>query len=122
MQGIMTKAKKQNVLFVCTAGRHRSRTAAHMFKDNPHYEAKAAGVHPLATPRVSQAHIDWADKVFVFNEKTEGQESFIKNHFKLGNTSLHNLQIPDAYLYGHPELKQILKSKLEDYFLPKTDE
>lgn len=101
-----------HLLFVCTAGRQRSVTAAELLANDPEYEAKAVGIHPLADTQVTQTHIDWADIVFVLNETEDGHLTFIKQHFELGNTPVYDLDISDIYPRGHPELVRLLKGKL----------
>jgi predicted protein tyrosine phosphatase len=58
-----------NVLFVCSANRDRSPTAERVFRDVPGWDVRSAGTSLDAETRVSREVLDWADRVFVMEER-----------------------------------------------------
>ncbi|MDZ7705558.1 MAG: hypothetical protein U5L04_13870 [Trueperaceae bacterium] len=108
-------SEKTNILFVCSANRLRSPTAEDMFAGSEHYNARSAGTHPHAEQRVSQDMIDWADRVFVMSERTDGHKTFLENNFDVGGAEIYDLDIPDVYGRGDPTLVERLREGLEPY-------
>ncbi|MCK4328032.1 MAG: hypothetical protein KAW41_06240 [Candidatus Diapherotrites archaeon] len=88
-----------NLLFVCTAGENRSRTAAEM------YGGKYCGMYDL-----TDAALKWADKVYVFEKK---HETYIMEHFFRFYGKVVNLDIPDIYDYGVEPLKKVVRARMK---------
>jgi len=101
-----------NLLFVCNFGQIRSRTAAELFQKE--YDSLYAGLFSQEHP-VTEDLIIWADKIFVVEEQ---QKSMIKEMFSEYKKDIINLDIPNSYFYNQPELKELIKTKTQQY-LPK---
>lgn len=110
---------KKHLLFICSGNVDRSPTAEDMFKDSNYYEARSAGTHPLATKKVGQELIDWADTIFVMSEKEDKHLTFLKQNFKLAGKKCFDLDIPDMYERGDSELVARLEEAIAKH-LPKN--
>lgn len=118
-------ADKIHFLFVCSAGINRSPAAAQLFEKSGSYEAKYAGIHGATlrdgsrTNELTQELVDWADKIFVMDEKTEGQLTYINEHFSVEGKHIAVLDIPDKFttstVQKYEELQSILRDKLHEY-------
>lgn len=97
-----------NVLFICTQGRHRSRTAADLFKDE--FATRGAGLFSEAP--VTAKDLEWADAVCVV-EEFQRKELVKRFPHETQRKWLLCLDIPDIYLYGDPELVARLKAKIK---------
>jgi predicted protein tyrosine phosphatase len=101
------------ILFVCTGNVDRSPTAEEMFVNVEHAEAKSAGTSSVAAIRLSKELIEWSDRIFVMEHRHQGAV------LKLNPDALQKIEvldIPDRYRHNQPELKQLLKKKLEGFF------
>ncbi len=104
------------LLFVCTAHMNRSVTAEQLFKHSKNHKAKSAGLGFLSTVKVDEKLANWADIIFVMNEKDEGQKSFLLEKFKYIpgiNKKIKVLGIRDDYPRNSPQLIALLKRKLK---------
>jgi predicted protein tyrosine phosphatase len=103
---------KKKLLFICQVNRLRSRTAEELFKDNPNYEIKSAGVSKDAVQPITEELLEWADIIFVM-EKTHRNKirKLFPGIYKRKN--IECLYIPDEYDFMDPVLVTILKNKLE---------
>ena len=97
------------ILFICTLGIQRSRTAADLFKDK--YETKYKGVFGSDPPK--KEDIEWADIIMVMEKEHEIE---LKKQFPNLTKKIICLDIPDMYYYNDPELREILKRKVNDAF------
>ncbi len=107
----------QNILFICSANKDRSRTAEDYFTE--HYTSlsfDSAGTNwkicnQLGTTFVCQDQLEWADKVYVMETKhlKKINEIFGKGYFN----KIEVLQIKDVYKYNQKELIELLKDKLD---------
>jgi len=106
-----------NILFLCTANKQRSKTAQELFcvvdKSNQY---KSAGLSAKYVKKASSTlctleMLDWADKIYVF------EDAHIKRIKKYaGNVYLSktlNLQIEDEYKYFQRELVLLLLEKCD---------
>jgi predicted protein tyrosine phosphatase len=59
-----------NILFVCTANKLQSPTAAALFSGREDMVVRSAGVDPEAPSRLDDALVAWADKVYVMETVT----------------------------------------------------
>jgi len=103
------------ILFVCSRNKWRSRTAETIFKNNGLHQIKSAGTEKSAKIRLTQSMINWADTVFVMEEKHK-KRIFDKFDFNFQAKKLEVLDIPDEYQYMDDDLVKILKIKLSDLF------
>jgi predicted protein tyrosine phosphatase len=96
------------ILFICNMGMHRSRTAEDLFKDK--IQTKSAGIYSHKNP-LTEEKIDWADIVIVMEDH---QRTFIADNFPIEYLSnkIISLNIQDIYTYNDPDLKKILKNKM----------
>ena len=106
---------RKKLLFVCTANRFRSKTAEDIFKQDSRFEVKSAGTDISAKTRINKALLEWADYIFVM-EKIH--KSIIHNQYPnvYNNKRIVCLSIQDIYDYMDPELKNILKTKIDNFF------
>jgi predicted protein tyrosine phosphatase len=102
-----------NLLFICSKNQWRSPTAERLFKNHPQHHARSAGTSAKARVRLSQKMLDWADAVFVMEYK---HREIIKNNLQLNGKTLIVLGIEDAYQFNDPELVEILKASLAEYW------
>lgn len=95
-----------NILFVCTEGRCRSKTAAAIFNGLQGIKARHAGIHPRAEVEISPYLIEWADEIFCMERR---HETHIRGVFP-GYSDIHlqTLEIPDDYAYMSPDLVVLL--------------
>lgn len=105
-----------NILFLCTANIQRSRTAAEVFsvidKSNNY---KSAGlskkyVDKAGTNLCSEDLLDWADKIYVFEDLHI--ERITRYTDKKHLHKITNLKIEDKYQYFQRELVLLLLQKL----------
>lgn len=110
-----TSKANTNVLVVCTAGQHRSPTAARLLGSKFDVTAKPCGVHPQASQPVTQELIDWSDHVIAMDERTDGHKTYLEDNFELDDRSVYIFDIPDIYAKDDPELINLLEDKLEAF-------
>jgi len=103
----------KRVLFVCSGNFHRSPTAVKMFKDCEGFEVKSAGTSSNMPNPINAEMVHWADKIFVMEEE---HRNFIIQHHPEATSKITVLEIEDNYCRDDPQLKAILKEKLESYF------
>ena len=95
------------ILFICTLGIQRSRTAADLFKDK--HETRYKGVFGEDPPK--KEDIEWADVIIVMEKRHEIE---LRKKFPNLSRKIINLDIHDMYYYNDPELREILKRKIDD--------
>lgn len=95
------------VLFVCNQNKHRSKTAAYIFKNN--FEVKSAGL--FAGNILNSKDLNWADVVFVMEnfQREEIAKKFPKEYFA---KKIVSLNIDDSYSYGQSKLIELLKKRV----------
>lgn len=105
-----------NILFICSKNKWRSPTAERIFAKHSGVNARSAGTAASAKRKISSRDIEWADIIFVMEEK---HKSRIKSEFR--NTASHILiyvlDIPDDYPFMDAELVDILRAKVTPYLL-----
>ena len=94
------------LLFICSVGMHRSRTAAEAFSGQ--FETKFAGVYDNI---VTAEQIGWADRVLVMEERHK--KDLLARFPGLGlEKKIACLDVPNSYFYNQPELVAMLKERL----------
>ena len=103
-----------HVLFICSRNQWRSPTGEQVWKNNPALTVRSAGTSPSAKRTVSVKDIQWADVIFVMEEK---HKSRLKARFTrlLDHKSIQILDIPDEYQYMDEELVNIMKQSVGNY-------
>ena len=94
-----------NILFICTLGRMRSKTAASLFKGS-----KYAGTDSNADVKVTQELMDWADKIVCMENS---HRSKLRRKFKGYSHKMEVWNIEDIYDYGDDSLVAILQWEYE---------
>lgn len=102
------------VLFICTANRLRSPTAAALFADHPGLEVRSAGLDAACPRPLSNELVMWADKLFVMERR---QRDIVRRKFRktLGERPVIALGIPDDYEFMQPELVALLKDRVPQF-------
>ena len=97
-----------NVLFICSRNQWRSPTAEQVWRRHPQLNVRSGGTSPSARHTVSADDIEWADVIFVMEQK---HKSRLVAGFTglLANKPVHVLDIPDEYRYMDPELVELLE-------------
>jgi predicted protein tyrosine phosphatase len=106
------RTKRERILFVCTANIDRSPTAENLYAGDPRYEVLSAGTAPFAIVPVSQRILEWADRIFVMNEREDRHKTDILQRFPELTLNIVDLDIEDRWYRGDPELVDRLLQKL----------
>ena len=101
-----------NILFICSRNQWRSPTGEQVWKKHPALNVRSAGTSPKARIRVSAKDIQWADVIFVMEEK---HLSRLQADFRgeIKHKSTHILDIPDDYQFMDPELVELIHDAVE---------
>ena len=103
--------EKQTTLFICSRNQWRSPTAEQIFRRHPLMTVRSAGTSPNARRKVSADDIQWADVIFVMEEKHKSR--LVAEFFRLlAGKTIHVLDIPDEYKYMDPELVEQLEQSV----------
>jgi predicted protein tyrosine phosphatase len=96
------------ILFVCTLGISRSKTAEVIFRDQ--YETRSRGIYGDENP-LKKEDLEWANIVIVMKERHRKaiSENFPQQYLK---KKILVLDIPDVYQFNQAELIRILKDKV----------
>jgi predicted protein tyrosine phosphatase len=106
--------KKIKLLFLCSANMDRSPCAESLFEGSEKYEAKSAGLSELAEKKVSKEAIQWADVIFVMDERNEQHKSILlKNFPEAKKKYIIILNISNKLCRYDKELERLLKICLE---------
>lgn len=97
-----------NVLFICSRNQWRSPTAEQVWRRHPALSVRSAGTSPNARRHVCAQDLQWADTIFVMEEK---HKSRLRAEFGrlLEHKPVHVLDIPDEYKYMDPALVEELQ-------------
>lgn len=106
---------RTKLLFICSMNIDRSPTAEYLFRASDQYEAKSAGIYNFAIKQVDAEMIDWADIIFVMNEKSDKHLTFLKENFNTKGKKIYDLDIPNIYKRDDPELIKLLKEKIDEF-------
>lgn len=105
---------KTNILFICSKNQWRSPTAENIWRRSELWSVRSAGTSSKARKTVSARDIQWADIIFVMEDK---HKSRLKADFArlLEFKRLHVLDIPDEYQYMDPDLIEELQARVEAF-------
>jgi len=103
-----------NLLFICSRNQWRSRTAETIFKNRSGFEVKSAGTSKTARIRISQKLIEWADLIFVMENKHKKR---VSEYFPnlVNYKEIIVLDIPDDFKYMDEELIKNLEDSVSFY-------
>lgn len=110
----------RKILFVCSANKERSPTAADFFASKfPHHQFKSAGTNEKlcwkeGTDAITAELTHWADHIFVMETKHKKAIEGLGN--KPSSQKLTVLHIPDHFNYYQKELLTLLEQKLLRFF------
>jgi predicted protein tyrosine phosphatase len=105
-------AKRERILFVCTANIDRSPTAENLYAGDPRYQVLSAGTAPFAIVPVTQQILQWADRIFVMCDREDHHKTDILQRFPELQLEIVDLDIEDRWYRGDPELVKRLLEKL----------
>ncbi len=103
---------RERILFVCTANLDRSPTAEDLYRDDPRYEVRSAGLAPYATRALDADLVRWADRIFLMNERHDRHVSLVHVRFPACGRPLIDLDVEDRWHRGDPELVRLLLQRL----------
>lgn len=103
-----------NILFVCSRNKWRSKTAETIFRNKAGYIVKSAGTDESARIKLTEKHLNWADIVFVMEDKHKER---IREKFnsKTYNDKTYVLHISDDYNYMNAELIEAIETGVSHY-------
>lgn len=102
-----------NALFVCSRNQWRSPTAEQVWRKHPMVHARSGGTSPNARHPVSTVDIEWAEVIFVMEEKHKSRLMACYRNL-IGHKPVHVLDIPDEYKYMDAELVEQLQQAVGD--------
>ena len=99
-----------NILFICSRNQWRSPTAEKVWQNHPAVNVRSAGTSPNARRPVSAKDLQWAQVIFVMEEKHKSR--LVAEYRRiLEHKAIHVLDIPDEYQFMDAELvDQLLQS------------
>ena len=100
----------KRALFVCSANKLRSPTAAEVFSEWREVETDSAGLLNTADVQLSPEQVEWATIIFVM-EKAHRNKLQKKFRISLKIQRVICLDIPDDYDFMQPELIKLLEAK-----------
>ncbi len=109
-----------NILFVCSANKQRSKTASDYFSEKiGNLEFDSAGTnHKICnkegTQPLTEFLMEWADLVIVMEEKHK--RLIVNNGGSQFRKKIQVLRIPDRYKYNQKELIDLLELKARPLF------
>lgn len=106
---------RERILFVCTANLDRSPTAEDLYRDDPRYDVRSAGVAPFAAVPLTRDLLLWADRVFVMNEREDHQRTLIRIRFPDVERPVVDLDVQDLWHRGDPDLVALLLRRLRPH-------
>ena len=107
----MAESKTTNLLFICSRNQWRSPTAEKIWQKHPTINTRSAGTSPRAKKTVTAKDIQWADIIFVMENKHRER---LRAEFSrlLDYKELQVLDIPDDYKFMDEELIEILRDSV----------
>jgi len=106
----------KHLLFICSSAIDRSPVAAELFENNRKYEAKYAGLNSWARIPLTKAAVDWADIIFVMDERNQKHRTQLLERFPDAiKKEIVVLDIDNSYVRYDLRLIELLRAKLEDW-------
>jgi len=96
-----------NILFVCSMNKWRSPTGEAIFRKHAGVNTRSVGTSRKARRQVKLTDIQWADMIYVMEEK---HQSRLRADFRddMKYKTIHVLDIPDDYQFMDPELVDLI--------------
>ncbi len=107
--------QRERILFVCTANIDRSPTAEALYRDDERFEVRSAGVAPFAQVPLTRELLQWADRVFVMDEREDQHRTLIRIRFPDVDRPIVDLNVRDLWNRGDPELVALLLRRLKPH-------
>jgi len=104
--------ERPNILVVCGRNKKRSRTAEHIFKNDPRFNIRSAGLSQKSNTKISENDLNWADLVFVMETGQRAKIWGLYRHLELPKIEI--LNIADDYKFMDEELVEILTDRIND--------
>ncbi|NQZ58236.1 MAG: protein tyrosine phosphatase [Lentisphaeraceae bacterium] len=101
-----------NILFICSMNQWRSPTAEKIYCRHPMINVRSAGTNSKARRTVSINDLQWADTIFVMENKHK-QRLLANFRQELNYKKMIVLDIPDNYKFMDQELIEILKESID---------
>jgi len=103
-----------NALFVCTYNQCRSRTAETIFGGAGAHQVRSVGTDEEAWAPVAARHVEWADLIFVMEER---HANYLRKTFPTAAAGKRVicLHIPDEYEYMDEGLIHRLRNGVAPY-------
>ncbi len=103
---------RPNILVVCGRNKKRSRTAEFIFKNDPRFSIRSAGLSPKSDRKISENDLNWADLVFVMESDQIAKIKEVYAMLQLPRIEV--LEIPDDYEFMNEELVEMLIDKINE--------
>ena len=102
---------RRNILFICSRNQWRSPTAEKIWRRHPGLAVRSAGTSAAARRTVTAKDIDWADVIFVMEDKHKSRllAAFPR---PMQYKTVHILDIPDEYGYMDTDLVDMLRESV----------
>ena len=109
-------SNKPRILFVCGRNQWRSPTAEEIYRRDPRFDVRSAGVSPSSKQQVTEKSLRWASLVLVMERKYASRirESF--GHLD-DLPPIRSLDISDDFVFMDPELIELLEERVEPWVL-----
>ena len=100
-----------NILFVCSKNQWRSPTAEAIYREDPRFQVRSAGINSSARRKINEKGLIWADLVLVMENKHK--KAILARYRNLDLPDILVLDIPDDYQYMSEELIAIIQETTE---------
>ncbi|MCP4214828.1 MAG: phosphotyrosine protein phosphatase [bacterium] len=104
-----------NILFICTVNKMRSKTAEDIYKDDPRFTVKSAGLAEDADVRADEELLLWADYIITMEKRHSKWLNLYFPHL-YPRLNVFCLDIPDIFYRMAPELVALLKESVEKLY------
>jgi predicted protein tyrosine phosphatase len=103
-------AYRPNILVVCARNKKRSRTAEFLFKNDPRFSIRSAGLSPSSIRKISENDMHWANMILAMEHSHKSKIKSMYRHLEI--PIIHVLDIPDEYEFMDEDLIDQLKEKV----------
>ena len=106
---------KTKLLFICMMGRDRSAKAVEIVNKtlSERFEAKCAGVSPIADVALTKQAVEWADKVICMER--EHRNVLFDRFPEAREKEVVVWDISSDYSFNDPDLERELRERIEGY-------